>query len=69
MIIEKRRLISFFSLNLAAFLDEEEEEKNTPLFEQDSGVHMSISFHDMIDERQNDRVSCVYIRFAIDARR
>jgi hypothetical protein len=27
VIIEKRRLISFFSLNLAAFLDEEEEEK------------------------------------------
>ena len=45
------------------FLDEEEKKKKTPLFEQDSGVYMSIFFHDMIDERQNDRASCVYIRF------
>jgi hypothetical protein len=43
--------------------------KKTPLFEQDSGVYMSIFFHDMIDERQNERASCVYIRFAIDAQR
>jgi len=68
VIIEKRRLISF-SLDVAAFLDEEEKKKKTPLFEQESGVYMSIFFHDMIDERQNEQASCVYIRFAIDARR
>jgi hypothetical protein len=45
--------INFFSY-IAAFLDEEE--KKTPLFEQDSGVCVCVSiyFHDMIDERQND---------------
>jgi hypothetical protein len=58
----------FFSLSLSPYF-EMKKRKKTPLFEQDSGVYMSIFFHDMIDERQNQRASCVYIRFAIEAQR
>ena len=59
VLIEKRRFISLFLpfQSCRAFLDEDENIKKTPLFEQDTGMYMSISFHYMIDERERDKTT------------